>query len=833
MAGNEAPFFTEFLDDFFAECDEHLITVRRALLALDEAAGQQPDIQALDLLLRSFHTIKGLAGMVGVQPVEQLAHQLEDYLRALRQGQASLSGAGVRALGGGASAIEQLLRAYQLNSLPPNISPLAGQIAALLPARPADPLSATPPPAGAARPAVSAEEQARLDALVQQGAALWRVSFAPTAELTARGVNVNSVRAQLQTAGEIVRVTPHMEGPGKLRFEFLLASGAGLADITGWTEDGLILEPYAPPASPERPKTLARSLASASLVRVDLKRIDEVIDVVGELVISRSRLREQLQPLEAEVAVSSWRPLQETMHALERQLRDLRQGVMQMRLVPVGEVFTRMQFAIRDLAEDLDKEIAVEIHGQETEIDKFIVERMLDPLLHLVRNAVSHGLERAPERAAAGKPARGTIALRAAATGDSVTIIVEDDGRGIDAERVAARARALGLLDGDTPLAGAALLELICAPGFSTREQADRVSGRGIGMDVVARTVHELGGALSLWSEPGRGARFTIELPLTLAIVDALIVSASGQTFALPMPGVREIIEVAPGAITTIELGELIPYRTGALPLVRLARRLGLEGRREEQMFALIVGAGQEAVGIAVQRIVGKREIVVRALGDPLLQVDGLAGATELGDGRPIFILDAARLARAPRQATLRPAGAPRAPRSRRAQPRPSEQPMADSQPMSEQFVLFELAGATYALPSRQVRHMELVEQVTPVPSAPPFVAGVVFSRGQVLPAIDLRTRFGFERIPYTLRTRMVIVDAGERSLGLIVDTAREFVAISHGAIQPPPDGIAGLSGSYLQGIASLGERLVLLLDLDEVLSGTETIAPADEAEAA
>jgi purine-binding chemotaxis protein CheW len=152
---------------------------------------------------------------------------------------------------------------------------------------------------------------------------------------------------------------------------------------------------------------------------------------------------------------------------------------------------------------------------------------------------------------------------------------------------------------------------------------------------------------------------------------------------------------------------------------------------------------------------------------------------------------------------------------------------------MSEQFVLFELAGATYALPSRQVRHMELVEQVTPVPSAPPFVAGVVFSRGQVLPAIDLRTRFGFERIPYTLRTRMVIVDAGERSLGLIVDTAREFVAISHGAIQPPPDGIAGLSGSYLQGIASLGERLVLLLDLDEVLSGTETIAPADEAEAA
>jgi two-component system chemotaxis sensor kinase CheA len=827
MAGDEAPFFTEFLDEFFAECDEHLIAVRRALLALDGAAGQAPDPQALDQLLRSFHTMKGLAGMVGVQPVEQLAHQLEDYLRALRQGQAALGAAGLRALGGGASAIEQQLRAYQQGGRAPDIAPLLTQVAALLPsqaaARPAAP--AAPPPAGVPRPPAPGAEQARLEALIQQGAALWRVSFVPTAELTARGVNVNSVRARLQGLGEVVRVTPHMEGPGKLRFEFLLA-GADPASLAEPAGEGLAYEPFGPPTpAPQQPRALGRALASASLVRVDLKRIDEVIDVVGELVISRSRLREQLQPLEAELPAASWRPLQETMHALERQLRDLRQGVMQMRLVPVGETFTRMQFAVRDLADDLGKAIAVELQGQETEIDKFIVERMLEPLLHLVRNAASHGLEDPAGRAAAGKPAQGTIALRAAATGDSVTIVVEDDGRGIDAERVAARARALGLLDGDAPADGAALLDLICAPGFSTREEADRVSGRGIGMDVVARTVHELGGALSLWSEPGRGTRFTIALPLTLAIVDALIVGAAGQIFAMPMPAVREIVEVAPGAITALERNELIIYREGALPLVRLARRLGLGGRDGDRLYALVVGGGQEAVGLVVERIVGKREIVVRALADPLLQVDGLAGATELGDGRPIFILDAASLARAPRPAE--------SPRTRGPRPRPSEQPMAEPHLEREQFVLFELAGATYALPSRLVRHMEMVEQLTPVPSAPPFVAGVVLSRGQVLPAIDLRARFGFEPIPYTLRTRLIVVDAGERRVGLIVDTAREFVAIAPEAVQPPPEGIAGLSGGYLRGIANLGERLALLIDLDEVLSGIETIAPADGAEAA
>jgi two-component system chemotaxis sensor kinase CheA len=315
-------------------------------------------------------------------------------------------------------------------------------------------------------------------------------------------------------------------------------------------------------------------------------------------------------------------------------------------MVPIGDAFARMQFVVRDLARDLHKQVILDLRGQETEIDKFVVERMLDPLLHLVRNAVSHGLEAPDIRVAHGKPAAGRLALRATTTGDLVTIAIEDDGRGIDAGQIAARARTLGLINGDAPLDPAQLLQILCAPGFSTREQADRVSGRGVGMDVVYNTVRELGGTLTLATEAGSGTRFTVELPLTLAILEALIVTAGGQTFAVPLSVVREVIRVQADQINSIEQNELLPYRGGTLPMVRLARRFGLAESAADAGFAFIIGSGRGAVGIMVDRLVGKREIVVRPISDPLAQAVGVAAATELGDGQVVLILDAAALIR-------------------------------------------------------------------------------------------------------------------------------------------------------------------------------------------
>jgi two-component system chemotaxis sensor kinase CheA len=327
---------------------------------------------------------------------------------------------------------------------------------------------------------------------------------------------------------------------------------------------------------------------------------------------------------------------------------------MRVRLVPVGEIFRRMPFVVRDLARETGRRVRLELRGQETEIDKFLIERMMDPVLHLVRNAVSHGFELPAERVAAGKPEEGTLTLAAASVGHTVVLEIADDGRGIDAAAVAARARAMGVAVPDGPLDAGLVLDLICAPGFSTRDETDRVSGRGVGMAVVKTTVEELNGSLTLQTAPGEGTRFVIELPLTLSITDALIAHVGDRTFAVPQANVREVIELDPASIRTIEQGELAPFRGGTLPILRLARLFGMADRPGRALHVFVVGAGADAVGIAVDRVSGQREIVVRSMTDSMIRADGVAGATDLGDGRVVLILHLPDLARHARGRAVR-----------------------------------------------------------------------------------------------------------------------------------------------------------------------------------
>lgn len=638
--------FDEFLDDFYAECDEHLTLVRRALLGLEPAAaGGQADRALLDELFRSFHTLKGLTAMVGIADAEQLAHQIESYLRLVREGQAGLSPAALELLEAGAAMLERVVGARRTHAPVPDTAALLDQLALL--ARPEALAVAAP----ALAPALGQDALAQIAAAAERGERVWAVMFSPTPALVARGVNVNSVRERLQRAGALLHAAPRVSAQGGIDFLFLLGGPADQTAFAGWAADGLTVAPYAPaPAAPLAPPDAAPSAehtgaaaAPAQVVRVDLARLDELMRLVGELVITRARLANQSAQLEPLLPVGAWRALQETGQQLERQLRDLRAAVVRVRMVPVGEVFARMQFVSRDLARSLGRQVELELRGQETEIDKFVVERMLDPLLHLVRNAIGHGLEPPEERAARGKPAAGRLTLRARAAGDTVLVAVEDDGRGIDRARVAARARQRGLLGEHDPLDEARLLELLCRPGFSTRDEADRISGRGVGLDVVLQAVQGLGGTLALRSEEGRGTCFTIQLPLTLAIVDALIVSAGGQTFALPLPLVREVLRVEPEQITAAERRELMLHRGVVLPLLRLAARFRLAEPPLPARYVCVVGSAQP-VGLVVDRLLGKREIVVRPISDPLAQVRGIAGATELGDGRPVLILDVAGL---------------------------------------------------------------------------------------------------------------------------------------------------------------------------------------------
>ncbi|HKS09388.1 MAG TPA: chemotaxis protein CheA [Pyrinomonadaceae bacterium] len=618
---NRGEFFDQFLDDYYAECDEHLVAIRRSLVTLeDEVDAGAVDRALLDNLFRSFHTLKGISGMVGLGAAEQLAHHLESHLRELREGTLILSGPGFEALVAGVSLLEGVINARRNDQPIPSIDEAVERLQAVSVSPSSAPVKHEP-----------REHDAP--------ATRWQVEFTPTAELAQRGVNVNSVRSRLQEIGELLQAKPIVKGAGEIAFQFVVATNKAQSELKNLETDGLVFEAL-PEEKKVRESQPVPTIAPASVVRVDLERLDELMRIIGELVISRTRLEDQVADLKRVTPPAVWRSLQETSSTMARQLRDLRESVMRVRMVQIGEIFERMTFVVRDLARENGKKIIVQLSGGETEIDKFLVERMMDPLMHLVRNAVSHGLETVAEREAQGKRSEGVLSLSAATAGERIVIRIADDGRGIDRNVVIERAKARGLQHDNDGIDDHALLDLICTPGFSTRDEADRESGRGVGMDVVKKAIEELGGSISLATKFGEGTTFTIELPLTLAIAEALIVSVNGQRFAVPQSAVREVLEVESASTKVLENNEIIPYRGKVLPLLRLARVFEMNHQRGEKFHVLVIGEDANAVGLAVDRILGQREIVVRAIRDPLAQSKGIAGATELGDQRVVLILD-------------------------------------------------------------------------------------------------------------------------------------------------------------------------------------------------
>ena len=624
---NRGEFFDQFLDDYYAECDEHLVSIRRSLVTLeDDINAHTVDRTLLDNLFRSFHTLKGISGMVGLAAAEQLAHHLESYLRELREGTLTLTGSGSEALAAGVSLLEGVINARRNDQPIPSIEEIVDRLQAV-----------------SSSPSISPPERETSENDSPTGR--WQVEFTPTAELAERGVNVNSVRSRLQELGQVVQAKPVVKGAGEIAFEFIVVMDADQTALANLETDGLTFKP-APvePAPQPRDTQPVPTIAPASVVRVDLDRLDELMRIIGELVISRTRLEDQLMELKRVTPPAAWRSLQETSQSMGRQLRDLRESVMRVRMVQIGEIFERMTFVVRDLARESGKKIIVQLSGGETEIDKLLVERMMDPLMHLVRNAVSHGLETVAEREAQGKRSEGLLSLSAMTVGERIVIKIADDGRGIDRNLVLERATARGISHGNSEIDDEALLDLLCTPGFSTRDEADRESGRGVGMDVVKKATEELGGRMSLATKVREGTTFTIELPLTLAIAEALIVSVNEQRFAVPQSAVREVLEVESASTRVLENNEIISYRGKVLPLLRLARVFEINHERGDKFHVLVIGEDTNAVGLVVDRILGQREIVVRALKDPLAQSKGIAGATELGDQRVVLILDVTAL---------------------------------------------------------------------------------------------------------------------------------------------------------------------------------------------
>ena len=406
----------------------------------------------------------------------------------------------------------------------------------------------------------------------------------------------------------------------------------------------------AKPGAPAQGKPAAPGEAhkSSSTIRVDHERLDHLMNLIGELIINRNRytlIARSLEDTSRDIDVSRVaQDLSETTYAMARISDDLQDTIMKVRMVPVSSVFSRFPRLVRDLSRKSGKEVELIMEGEETELDKSVVEVIGDPLVHLIRNSVDHGIESEEERRAAGKPVKGTVTLRAFHKGNSVAIEIEDDGKGIDPAKMREVAIRKGVITQEeaAQLDDRESLELIFAPGFSSAEKITDISGRGVGMDVVRTNIKNLKGSVSTYSEVGKGTRFTLSLPLTLAIIDALMVNVSGQMYAIPLDAVSETTKIESERLTDVKGRKAVTLRGEVLGIVELSEMLDLPRAQSmpEVLSMVVIHDNERRLGLVVDRLLERQEIVIKPLGSYLGDLKGISGATILGDGSVILILD-------------------------------------------------------------------------------------------------------------------------------------------------------------------------------------------------
>jgi two-component system chemotaxis sensor kinase CheA len=670
-------------DEFLSEAQEIVETLSRNLLDLDVSVRSGSiDPALINEAFRAVHTLKGLAGLFGAQRLGQVSHRLEDLLDDLRLGRMVL----------GADVLDTLFMAVdvygRLLSLEREGRDEPSAAAEELMVR-LDKLGSETTVKGVPVTeydldpgllAVLTEyEEHRLRANLEQKMRLYRlrVEF----DLNTIDKALEDMKARAKRHGEIITYLPAGEATSAdaIELDLLMASRDDLATLIGALgADNVVIEEIprrrpslvgnepsraplgavvvtgndsvSPVGGSESAIDQGPSLRSLTqTVRVDIRKLDALMNVVGELAIVRGALARLAERLRIEGERQLTAELLRLHRSFDRRLAEMQAGILEVRMVPLGQVFDRLARVVRQIGREMNKEIRLVITGSETEIDKLIVEELSDPLMHMIRNAIDHGIETANRRAEVGKPPAGTIALNAYQKGNHVMIEVEDDGRGIDEQAVLDKAVKLGkLVAADaTELTREEVLGLVFLPGVSTRDTVDETSGRGVGMDIVKTNIGRLGGIIDVQSESGIGTKMTITLPITLAIVSALMVHVADQVYAIPLSTVSEALSLEQGLSRMLDGREVITLRGSTLPLARLDRILTLDRSKRpapRKSYVVVVSLGNRRLGIVVDHLVGQQDIVIKPLGRSLASVRGFAGATELGDQRVGLVLDAAAI---------------------------------------------------------------------------------------------------------------------------------------------------------------------------------------------
>ncbi|WP_224983151.1 chemotaxis protein CheA [Geomonas agri] len=645
----------QFHQLFFDESEEHLAEMERLLLSLPAAGFPEEDLHAL---FRAAHSIKGGAATFGFPEVAEFTHVAESILDRVRNHETALD---TQLFLEARDVIGELI-SFHRDGRPIDgirLKEVRGRLVDASAESESEPAPKAEPP----RESVSAQPQSLT------------LLYSPSHDIFRRGVRFDMILDELRDMGEVqvtaegtlapiltlcapelcqTRWRIHFAGsaseeeirelfaffaePEELAFLSELEAAPQAVAVQGYGAGQISAPQYAAGKGAET--TTGAAASEGGSFRVGTAKVDELVNQVGELVITHAIVKQRLSLMEG----AQYRNLLDDLSAMERTMRGLQQSVLSLRMVPVAQLFGRFPRVVHDLSRKLGKEVELKTVGDATELDKTFIELLTDPLTHLVRNCIDHGIEGPEARLAAGKPAKGTVTLNAAHQGGRIALEVCDDGAGLNRERILEKATLLGLIPEGSELPDEEVWKLIFLPGFSTAAEVSDVSGRGVGMDVVLRNVQKLGGRITVASRQGEGSSFTISLPLTLAIMEGLHVQSGAETVIIPLDVIVESIPLDHGCSRITGESEVVELRGDFIPLVPLGPLLKLRGAEERERIAVVVDVGGERVGIAVDGLLGEHQVVMKSLEQNYGRVPGMAGATILGNGRVAFVVDAAEI---------------------------------------------------------------------------------------------------------------------------------------------------------------------------------------------
>ncbi|MBI3753322.1 MAG: chemotaxis protein CheA [Deltaproteobacteria bacterium] len=663
------------LHEFLAEAEEIIGELTGNLLKLGEGidAGQmEPDL--LNSIFRAAHTLKGISGMFGFTEMAMLTHKMEDMFDSLRMGRLSLNHEIMNGLFEAIDLINEMLVTKgrgeefgmdRVESIVARLEhPTGAPIAVVF-----GPAEDTDIDKGILNVLTEYEEH-RLKENIKAGNAIFLIGAEFT--LTVFDEGLVELTGYLKSAGEVIATLPSTgKDKDTLHFDILFGSHKD----TAFVEDMLkgrnlavkvVKEHFAPsgagagqaevsiPSELRLEETTLRSVSNT--VRVDIKKLDSIMNTVGELSQLKASISHIADKIRLEMGSAGPAiELSKTSRALEKRLKELQESMIEVRMVPVHQLFDKFTRVIRKFSRETGKEIELVTSGGDTELDKLIIEDLADPLMHIVRNAIDHGIETPAEREKRGKPRAGTINLMAYPKGNHVVIEVEDDGRGMSIEAIRKKAVESGLIDeaSSHTISRQSILEFIFVPGFSTKDEVSEVSGRGVGMDVVKKNITNMSGTVDIDTEEGSGTRIILTLPITLAIIQALVTAAGAKRYAMPLAGVQEILNIKPSDIKTMERKEVYILRGRTIPVLRLEQFFkpaaasphpphgGGQGEEKAEMCGIVAGLADSMLCILVDNIISQQDVVIKSLGK-LLKVAGIAGATDLGDMGTVLVVDVA-----------------------------------------------------------------------------------------------------------------------------------------------------------------------------------------------